>query len=265
MRRRRENRRLRLDDPPAVHHRHWPLAVAVFIVVDFFVLLAWGVGRVSDPGAAPIRGVHIEGEFRQLKPAKLRALVAQELRGGFFTVGVAEIQEGLRENPWIDQVAVRRVWPDGIKLTIVERRALARWGEGALLSPEGTVFSPPRESIPAGLVRLAGPEGTEVQVLARFLTLRAKLARFGAELIGLRLSPRRSWSFDMKDGPRVIVGRASFEHRVDRFLSRYRRLRAASEGTLVRVDLRYTNGFAVQRQAAPEPGQHSREWSGEKV
>jgi cell division protein FtsQ len=239
--------------------------VAAFIVVDFLALLAWGIGRVSDPGAVPIRGVHIEGEFRQLKPAELRALVAQELRGGFFTVGVAEIRAGLRQNPWVDQVAVRRVWPDGIKLTIVERRALARWGEAALLSPEGAVFSPPPESIPPGLVRLAGPEGSEAQVLARFLTLRAKVAQLGAELTGLRLSPRRSWSFEVKDGIQVIVGRTNFEHRVDRFLVHYRRLRAASEGALVRVDLRYTNGFAVQRQASAEPGQHSREWSGEKA
>lgn len=264
MRRRRENRRINAGRPTA-ERRHALLAVAAFMVVDFLALVVWGVGRVSDPGAIPIRGVHIEGEFRQLKPAEISTLVANELRGGFFTVGIAEIQSGLRNNPWIDEVEVRRVWPDRIELTIVERRALARWGPAALLSAQGVVFSPPPESLPEGLVRLEGPAGSEAQVLARLQDLRPRLEPVGAVLARLSLSPRRSWSFALQDGLEVVVGRGDFDARVERFLAYYERLRAGSEGALERVDLRYTNGFAVRRRLPAPTARTSTRGAGEKV
>ncbi|MGH8521075.1 MAG: FtsQ-type POTRA domain-containing protein, partial [Gammaproteobacteria bacterium] len=100
MKRQRRNRRI-ARTPVCCNNYLWIVLVTVFVVVDLTALVAWAVTRISDPAAMPIREVFIEGEFRHIKPGDLRALIAQEVHAGFFTVGVKEIQDDLSHNPWI--------------------------------------------------------------------------------------------------------------------------------------------------------------------
>ncbi|MGH8564593.1 MAG: cell division protein FtsQ/DivIB [Gammaproteobacteria bacterium] len=230
--------------------------VATFMVVDLSVLLGFAGAWLSDPETLPIREVFIEGEFRQLKPSELEALVARQVYGGFFTVRVADVQHGLRRDPWVKAASVSREWPDGLRVTVYEERAVARFGERGLLSPEGVLFSPPAASYPAGLPLLDGPKGTEAQVLMRYHHLAELLDQAGLRAQGLAQDARGSWRFVLRDGPLVLVGREDFERRVKRFVAHYRRIVQSGRGVVARVDLRHTNGIAVSFKPEAVPAAH---------
>jgi cell division protein FtsQ len=229
---------------------------ATFVVADLCVLLGFAGARLSDPKTLPIREVFIEGEFRQLKPPDLEVLVARQVHGGFFTVHVGEVQYGLSRDPWIKAASVSREWPDGLRVTVYEQRAVARFGERGLLNPEGVLFSPPAASYPAGLPLLDGPAGTEIQVLTRYKRLAQLLAPAGLVAEGLAQDARGSWRFLLRDGPLVLIGREDFEPRVKRFAAHYRRIEQSGRGVVARVDLRHTNGIAVGFRSEAVPAAH---------
>jgi cell division protein FtsQ len=244
---RRQNKR---RQPKAVAPRpawrvNWLHVVAGFIVVDVMVLMAWGVIRLSDPNAVPIRGVKVVGEFKRLQSEHLQAVVADQVRDGFFALDVTAVQTAVSADPWVQDVAVRRIWPDRIEVAIAERHAVARWGKTGLLTATGELFRPPSTSFPEGLVTLDGPEGTERQVLERLAALQTMLAGVHGEVTTLVLNPRRSWSFTLANGTRVRVGRSDFEGRVQRFAELYNELVATTPNRIEQIDLRYTNGFAI--------------------
>ena len=194
------NRLIRTE--PRAECRPWGfLLVGTFVVADLCVLLGLAGAWLSDPKTLPIREVFIEGEFRQLKPPALEALVARQVRGGFFTVPVAEVQHGLRRDPWVKAASVSREWPDGLRVTVYEQRAVARFGERGLLNPEGVLFTPPAASYPAGLPLLDGPEGTEAQVLMRYHRLAELLDRAGLAGPGPRTGRARFMAFRAEGRP----------------------------------------------------------------
>ena len=249
------NRLIRAE--PRAQRRPWAFwLIATFVVADPCVLLGFAGARLSDPQTLPIREVFIEGEFCQLKPPDLEALVAHQVRGGFFTVQVAEVQRGLGRDPWVKAASVSREWPDRLHVTVYEQRAVARFGERGLLNPEGFLFSPPAASYPAGLPLLDGPEGTEAQVLMRYHRLAELLDRAGLLAQDLAQDARGSWRFVLKDGPTVLVGREDFEPRVKRFVAHYRRIVQSGRGVVARVDLRHTNGIAVSFRPEAVPATH---------
>jgi cell division protein FtsQ len=245
MRARKQNRRLR-KEPRRPIRINWIALISAFIVADVLALLGWAIDRLADPNTLPIREVHIEGEFRQLQPEQLRLLVDDHVYGGFYSVRVAAIRDALMRNPWVSDVMVRRVWPDGLQVTVYERRAVARWGNKGLLTADAILFSPPQDSYPSGLVHLDGPEGTEALVLAKLHELESQLQALHDEVSQLSLSARRSWSFALKQGPTVMVGRTDFKQRVERFVAQYQSVLLPNEEDVDLIDLRYPNGFAVR-------------------
>ncbi len=209
-----------------------------------------GVRYLLQASTLPILQVHVEGEFRQLTPGSIEHIVGAEVRTGFFAVDVEAVRAALLSNPWVYDASVRRVWPDSLKVTIHEQRATAYWGASALLNPEGVAFYPSSASFPAGLVKLEGPAGSESLVLSRLHQLDSILAPLEQNLASLRLSERRAWSFQLAQGPRVIIGRADVDARLERFGRALGGVLASELRDIEVVDMRYPNGFSINRRVA---------------
>lgn len=210
------------------------------------VLLAFGGLHVMNPMTFPIRNVEINGEFVHLAPAVLQSVAENVVRGGFFNVNVETVRRAVMNEPWVREVTVRRVWPQSLSLEVQEQRAVALWGEGALLNAEGMPFRPDPETFPAGLPRLSGPAGTEHLVLERYRFVAEVLAATGLGVRSLTLSARRSWRLGLASGQEVILGRTQFVERVHRFAAAAQRELAGRLDAVRVADMRYTNGFAIQ-------------------
>lgn len=241
------------------------LSPRVLISMALTLCLFAGVGYVGQSvlraTSFPINKVNVEGDFRFLTPAYIQSLVMPALQGGFFHVDVQRIRESLIDEPWVQDAQVERVWPDAINVNIREQRPAARWGRNALLNTEADVFAPSPGSFPGELPRLSGPVGTEREVLTNFRAIDARLARLGLKVEWVALSERGAWTVGLAGPVRLVIGRHRVDERLDRFEAAFARVLEDAWPRLASIDLRYTNGFAVQergsRAAASEPGRKS--------
>ncbi len=210
------------------------------------------VGVLVHAANQPIERIVVTGVLQHVTANQVEDVVRAELGGaGLVTVHLSRISRALGRLPWVDRAAVRRSWPRGLAIQIVEQVALARWNGAGLLNARGEEFLPRLTGAPDQLPQLAGPEGSEQEVTARYLAMQARLAPLGMALNALALDERGAWNFALADGVTVRLGRSDVDARFDRFTlaaAALVRTRAADIGY---VDMRYGNGFAVGWKGAP--------------
>jgi cell division protein FtsQ len=222
-------------------------------------LALWGVvaWAVRQPVFA-LRQVVIETPLKRANPAHLEAVVREELRGTFFTLRLPEARASLERVPWVKTIALRRQWPNRLRITVVEHQPLARWTDGALIDTEGEVFT---AQFTGELPQLAGPDGSAALVSARFRDYGAALSTRALAVAELRLSPRGGWRLRTAGSAPLTIelGRNEPAERLARFIAYY----ARTIGPLTRggtrvdyVDLRYRNGFAVRVPGFSEKPPH---------
>ena len=207
----------------------------------------WGIVTLRDPATLPIRAVKVEGRFTHVTAQALQQAVADAATGGFLSVDVDAIRRAALSLPWVHSVGVRRVWPDTLRLIVTEQIAVARWGEQGLINSDGDVFTPDPSSFPPGLPELRGPAGTEGAVLNQYRAMNQALVPLKLRITRMELDERRAWRLFM-GGMELTLGREQAEERLQRFINIYPALQAAEPPGIARVDMRYSNGFALQRK-----------------
>ena len=221
--------------------------LAVLVVTVIVTGFVW----MMKPATLPIRQVHIEGEFLRLDTFRMQKLVTDKVRGGFFNIDVAAIRNALLALPWVNDVSVHRVWPDGLRVIVNEQIAVVRWNETGLLNERGHYFSPEMDTFPQNLPLLEGPEDSQELLLEKFNLLKHT---YGLSVVNLQLNERRAWKFELENGLSVVLGRKDFESRVERFVNVVINNLGEKSSQAREIDMRYTNGFAVRwKQSANEP------------
>jgi len=215
------------------------------------VAASYAVDWVLRAENVPVRNVRFEGPFKRVTQAELEGAVLDLLRGNFFLVDLDAVQRRVEDLPWVRRAAVHRRFPQDIAVHFTEQRLAARWGEDAWVNTNGEVVQVSGDDLPGALPRLDGPQGTAAEVLAAYAQFRERLAALELELVGLALSARRHWELEVKTaaGGRRFTLVADHERplpRLERFAQVYTATLARRSAGIERVDLRYTNGFAVQ-------------------
>ncbi len=225
----------------------------LLLIVGMFAFLMFAYGgyliqQLRDPLAFPIRKIAVEGEFHHLTSEHVQRLVSNAVHRGFFGVDVAVVRARILDEPWIFDAAVRRVWPDTIRVSIQEHGAVARWGEYALLNQFADIFVPDSKTIPPSLVILDGPIGTENELLTRYFSIKKSLDKVGLRIARVDLSERRAWAVGLEGGATLMIGRQAVVERLVRFSGVFERVLKENWDGVALVDLRYTNGFAIRER-----------------
>ena len=97
----------------------------------------------------------------------------------------------------------------------------------------------------AALPELRGPEGTHAHVLARYQDFSELLQPVSMRIVGLTLTPRRTWRLQLDSGVTLILEREDPDAKIKRFARVYRHVLAKHETKIKQVDLRYTNGLRM--------------------
>ncbi len=222
----------------------WGWMVTLLLV---FGMALWGIHKLQDPQILPVEVVRIDGQLEHLNRAQLQQQVQQQIQGGFFSIDVASVREAVQKLPWVKEASVRLIWPGTLRMNVVEHVPLALWQEQGVMSIWGDVFRPPMEELPLGLPRFYGPQGSEIQVVERYYRLKPNLDELGVRLERLRLDARRAWTLTIDGGVEIKLGNSDTEQRLRLFYRVYPLLQKEPR-KIERVDLRYTNGFAVRWQ-----------------
>ncbi len=222
--------------------------VGLAVVGVAAMLLGWLLNQ-------PIQHITLTGRLQRVSPMEVeKAVRARLLSSGLVTVNLDDISRGVEQVPWVHTAAVKRSWPRGLTIQIVEQSAVARWNDAGLLNPSGELFKSDARFTPPELPLLSGPVGSEREVTARFLAMQGQLTEAGLRLVSLALDARGAWQFELDDGIEVRLGREQMDSRFERFMSVASKLVRARAMDIAYVDMRYGNGFAVGWKGAAGRG-----------
>ena len=230
---------------------------AAVLFAAFWVLLAAALcwWAVRHPAFA-LGGITVQGDVAHTSAATLRANVAPQLSGNFFTVDLAATRRAFEGVPWVRQAVVRREFPNRLRVVLQEHQPVAYWGDeggSRMVNEHGELFEANDGEVDVeGLPRLGGPDRQAAQVLAMYRAVAPLFAPLDLNAEQMELTGRGSWRLWLDTGATVELGRGDVAEvlpRVQRFVqtltqvtSRYGRRPEA----LVSADLRYGDGFAIR-------------------
>jgi len=215
------------------------------VLIMIAVLLALGALalRVANFDMFAVKGIEVVGNVRHVTREQVETIASNELKGTIFTVDLGGARAAFEKLPWVRRVDIRRRWPDRLEVAVQEHRALARWGNTALVNRQGEVFEGASNE---RLVVFEGPQGSASEITHSYRAFNTALALIGRQVKSVHVSERRAWSLRMDDGTVIELGRFAVDERLRRFVAVYPRSVGTLAGTVDYIDLRYTNGFAVR-------------------
>lgn len=201
---------------------------------------------LSRPDVFPVRAMRFQAEFRNVSREQLAAAVAEAVRGNFLQLDLDVVKARAESLPWVYQAEVRRRWPRDLVIRIHEQQWVARWNDDAWVNDAMQAVRVQGGELPTDVPQLAGPEGAQALVYERFHAFGRLLAYADLRIRRLTLSARRTWRIELTNGLRLVLGRAQPDKKLERFARAYARTLAPQAAMIRTVDLRYTNGFAVE-------------------
>lgn len=220
------------------------------------VALALGASWLAQQPVWAVQGLRVVGDVGQQNPVALRAHLALHLQdqasaGSFLSADLGHIQTVLERAPWVRKAVVQREFPNRLRLTLEEHRAVAWWGQaqsGQLVNDLGEVFEASADDAQSMPV-LAGPTEQSVTLWALYQDLARTLEPLGMGLAQLTINERGSWQAQLDNGAQLAFGRGSRDEvmaRMVRFTETLQQVTSRYPGAIRSVDLRYPNGYAMQ-------------------
>ncbi len=220
-------------------------AVALLMVVGGAVL--WLRAWVSNPESLRITQVDWQGDFQYLKKAELEALAAPYLATNLYLLDADNLEVALEGHEWVRGVSLRKLWPSQLVVEVEAHHPIAFWGDERLLNQFGEIFPgtlPEKQGVFPVIYSPQDDNGREMA--ERYVQLLQALKGLDLDIVELSEDERGSWRMKLRHGPEVIIGRKEQEKRVQRFRVGYMQGLRQQFGEIDRIDLRYTNGFAVE-------------------
>jgi cell division protein FtsQ len=238
------------------------LMLRCFAVMLCIGILVW----LSQRPVFALRQVQIEPVVGQTLQHINRSAVRQEVldtvQGNFFSVKLEDVKRGFESLPWVRHANVRRVWPNGLIVSIEEQKPFGTWGgvnSDTLINTHGELFSGRRSEVGNDLILIdfSGPDDASQEVMRLYEKANAWFKPWGTEVASLALSDRYAWHIKLSNGMKVEFGRdeessdkSLTEERVARLFKYWPQVQDKWANRVDAVDLRYANGFAVHLAAA---------------
>lgn len=228
-------------------HALWVAGAALFLVFGMrwaLVHPVWAVERIS-----------VHGDVAHQNPVTLRAHLAlqrgEPLSASFLTTDLQRWSALFESAPWVQKAVVQREFPSGLKVTLVEHRAVAWWGQvgsGQLINSSGQIFDASYEGSDE-LPELYGPREQAQAVWQLFGQLQTQLSVLDLSLKRLETNERGGWRAQLDSGAWIELGRggsADVLARTQRFATTLTQVTQRYTASLASMDLRYPNGYAVR-------------------
>jgi len=209
---------------------------SAYVRNNHFVVAAWPA----------IENVNISGSIKAVDHEALKAIIRSHSAGGFLRLKMEELETALEKLTWVQQASVQRFWPDTLSINVLQHKPIARWGDTGLMNAYGDLFFPndvkPFQTLPM----LYGEEIRAKELAQTFENSMQQLKPLGLQLRGLFEDERQSKHLVLEDGLVISIGDGDVSEKIDRFITAYKQYLAENLNEVKKVDLRYTNGLAVE-------------------
>ena len=252
---------------PLWNHPERMQKLSRFLIRCFVAMLVIGVlVWLSQRPVFALKQIQIEPVAGQTLKHINKSLVKQEVletvQGNFFSVRLEDVKRGFETMPWVRHANVRRVWPNGLIVSIEEQKPFGTWGGAdsrALMNTHGEIFAGRVSEVgdDVHLIDFYGPEDSGQEVMSLYEKANNWFKPWGAEVTSLALTERYAWHIKLSNGMKVEFGRDEessdktlTEERVARLFKYWPQVQEKWSNRIDAVDLRYANGFAVHLAAA---------------
>lgn len=198
----------------------------------------------------PIKQVQIEGTFQFISSEALQEQIEIYVKDSFLELQLSDLKSQLEKNPWIDTVAIARVWPDKLIVRVSEQQPIAQWGKKGFLNMRGDIVEVEKTTKIQALPLLQGNDRYAQEIMGQYLRIGKLLAQQELVLAGVELDDTRAWTLTLQSGITIKLGR-------ERLWEKLQYLLTAKNGELGKdfhkiqlVDMRYPSGFAVTWKSA---------------
>lgn len=215
------------------------------IICAILLSLRLGYLFLSDAQRFPINTVKVTASYQHISRKQLENILSKYSHAGFFSLSTQALQKDLKAFEWTDRVEVARVWPDTLKIKLVEKVPVATWNH-VLITQDGTLIDTDQDSFNEWLPKLTGPENQFTDVLQIYQKLSKLLGAYQLQIAKLQLRDNQAWELDLMGGIKLHLGQRDIEQRLRRFCRAYILEFSDQSERLSSVDLRYAHGMAVQ-------------------
>jgi cell division protein FtsQ len=213
------------------------------------VVIGLGTQAYMKLQSIPVERITVTGTLQHTQTEAVQTMVQPALQGGFLNADLTLLREQLEDLPWIYEATVRRRWPNALEINVIEQLPIARWGEDGFLNHEAEVFQTTREGSWDTLPLLRGGEGDARVLMARYQRLEELLQPLAIQVAELSIDGRGQLNVVLDSGTELRLGNEEFVERIQRFVAVYQSDLGQRAAELVRVDLRYETGMAVEFSA----------------
>ncbi|CAE6878110.1 Essential cell division protein. May link together the upstream cell division proteins [Vibrio sp. B1REV9] len=223
------------------------LGAVFFVIVVTLIssVLYSAISWMWDDQRLPLSKIVLQGKLEYVTADDVQSAFGNiDHIGTFMSQDIDVLQQSVEALPWVAHAAIRKQWPDTVKVFLTEHHPEAIWNGIELLDGNGFVFEGDVGLLKEEKVKLYGPKETGPEVLQTYRELRPKFQKLGLAISSLVLNERRAWQIILDNGIRLELGKESLDERIERFISLYNKLGSDTQ-RISYIDLRYDTGAAV--------------------
>jgi len=226
--------------------------IGLVFFICLLLLLMFGIVKLNawleDEQQAPVQDIVVSGDRTFIDDQQIEMLIKQSQSGSFFELDVNQTHEAVEAMAWVYRASVRKRWPSGLEIFVVEQQPAAIWNGDMLLNQYGDAFDAQISSADLNskitLPSLYGPGGSEQTALQGYRNMQSLLETSNLYIVEMFLSERFAWNVQLNNGIKLNLGRTEFIDRLQRFVDLLP-LISQQDKEVDYVDLRYDTGLAV--------------------
>ena len=240
------------DSASAKTHAKWVLRSTV--VLSLLLGISWSIyqlpvretyANIKQAIRLPVKSVAIEGDFTKVSRDQIELIVRDSLSKDFLKVELKEIKKKIEEDPWVEFVNVKRIWPDKIELSVNEEKPIARWGDSGFINQHGTLIDVKLDKELDQLPLFYGSNKQIEEITQWYMVAGDILSNYDLNISGLKINEQGDWELAIDNSIQIIMGAEDKQSKLEQFLIVYTQKLKADVTKIAVVDLRYEAGLAV--------------------
>ncbi|MBL4583922.1 MAG: cell division protein FtsQ/DivIB [Pseudomonadales bacterium] len=210
-------------------------------------------GVINDVVNPAIGRVTVGGEMTNTDRHILQIHLSALNKKRFFDANIDELAVQINAMEWVNEVHIRKQWPNQISVVVEERIPVARWGISELVDHSGYVFSVgDTQNEFRHLPKLVSASQKDLLLIEKFREVEPQFEKMGLRVEQMSRTNIDSWSIQLAGGPTIILGSQHFDQRVGRFFTLWGNLPKGNRENMATMDFRYSNGVAVSKWEHPK-------------
>ncbi len=218
-----------------------------FVFVILPLALVIGVYQwMQNPEHLTIASVEVSGDLNVLNKSQLEPVIQPYTMTNLYLLDAKSLEAAIESNTWVNSASMTKIWPDKLAIKIFEQKPVAFWGDDKMLAENGEIIDAIQKEKKGLLPTLYSPREKGREMAANFLRIQRWMKGLPFKIVSFKEDTRGSWRVKLNSGLVLKVGKNEQKKRLRRFMVGYEQSLVSVIDQVKSVDLRYTNGFAVQ-------------------